>query len=205
MSSKLSLGWDPKSSVEATAEEVSAADRYSRRLFDVSGALTRVELYRRGELVEVDYYAEELGSILETHPRDYPGIDFAIAGSEPAPAGFHWELTARYAVDGVAQRFVAELVDRAEKLIMGLEYAASGELIATTKFWYEASGEAGLMFEYASDGQNVGVLDLGDGDTPRFADVLRALPDPEFYTDGRMFPTQLTGVSSRSVFDRFRH
>jgi hypothetical protein len=62
----------------------------------------------------------------------------------------------------------------------------------------------GMMFEYGADGENVGVADLEEGDRLRFADVLRALPEPDFYADGYALPPQLAGMSIPSALDRFR-
>jgi hypothetical protein len=197
---KLFLGWDPTSSTEVSAEDVRAADRYSRRFFDESGALVRVELYRRGDLIEVDYYSGETAE----HSRDYPGIDFAVVRKMDAPAGFRWELTARHDPDGEVQRYIAELVDPDDTLVMSVEYNVAGEVEATTKYWDELPDQDGMMFEYGPDGKNVGVADLEDGNSLRFADVLRALPEPDFYADGLVLPRELSGTSIPAVPDSFR-
>ncbi|MEU4237941.1 hypothetical protein [Actinoplanes sp. NPDC026619] len=175
--------------------------RYSRRLPDPSGA--RVEQYDCGELVEVDYYDGTLESITAEHSRDYPGIGFAVVRKEDAPAGFRWEFSARYAADGAVRRLGAELVDPGDSVIMGLEYGPAGELLVITKFWDGLPGQDSIAFEYGPDGQNYIVAALSGGDTLKFADVLGALAEPDFYADGLALPPQLAGISIPSVRDRF--
>ncbi|GIM95734.1 hypothetical protein [Paractinoplanes toevensis] len=189
---------------EVTEDEARASGSYSRALSDSSGHLVRQEWYREGELIQIRYFAGELGSIRAEHARDHPGIEFAVLREEPAPAGFRWGFMARYAADGHPIAYSTELVDPDDEAVMMLEYDGDGELRVITKFWDEMPDEAGMLFEYGADGKNVVVGDLEEGDTLRFDEVIRALPEPDFYADGFALPPQLAGTPIPSVRDRFQ-
>ncbi|MET3428766.1 hypothetical protein BJ973_007978 [Actinoplanes tereljensis] len=187
---------------EVAEYEARASDAYERAWFDPAGELVRRERYRKGDLIQVRYFVGELGSIFAEHERDYPETEFAVLREEGAPAGFCWGFMARYDGAGRPIAFGTELIDPSGSAIMMLEYDGNGELRGVTKFWDEMPDEAGMLFEYGADGTSVVVGDLEDGDTLRFDEVLRALPEPDFYADGFALPPQLAGISIPSVRDR---
>ncbi|MEU4237940.1 hypothetical protein [Actinoplanes sp. NPDC026619] len=181
------------------------ADEVSESLvLDSGGTVVRKALYRRGKLFQARYFSDDPPSLLARHAREYPGLEAAFISEEDAPAGFRWRFMARYAADGSSLGFITRLIDPTGSELMSLEHGAADELVVISKFWDELPDQDGMLFEYGSDGRNYMVVDLEDGDTLKFSDVLGALAEPDFYADGFALPPQLAGASIPSARDHFQ-
>ena len=189
--------WLADPAKEISQDEARRMDMYSRAFFTGAGELAWIELYRKGELSDVEYHCSDIRSIRAGHLSRYPNIKFTTFHKAQGSNGFRWALTVRYAANGVYDAHMVHLYDSNDLEIMNLGYTVrGGVLIAITKFLHQTPDEIALMFEYDKDGVPVGVYDPEEGESVPLNEILHALPDPEFYADGFTLPRELRGSST---------
>jgi hypothetical protein len=173
--------WSPIPGAEVSEDTARSLTAYGRALF-TDGAPRVLEMYSRGRLLRVEYR----GAV-----DQLPGVRFAVRMPGQALGDLRWSILRQYTDHGTLEGFLVQLIDAAGRALTEVSYNVEGGRIDTTKYSYE-DGRLRYVLEYDKAGELVDLYDSPAGESPRFEDVLAAVPDSAFYADGAALPSGVT-------------
>jgi hypothetical protein len=186
--------WETVSSNEVARDAAEKLPRYARAWRRPDGALERLELYDRGQLVRVDYHGASDAAIAASHQARYPGITRIVHQPRGDMGGFHWSASQGTAGDGTPTSRAIELSDDAGRSLMTIEIDGNGAPATITKYFWDGAGELRYVFEYDQKGRFVAVQDLEYGDSASLDDLKHVLTDAPFFETGLALPGAIAGT-----------